>query len=168
MTPRQTRFVQEYLIDPNATQAAVLAGYSEKTAYSQGQRLLKKVEVAQAIREAQAKASQRTEVNLDFLINQAQEILADARSGVTGRDRYGKPTSTAVPQLAAANKALELLARFTGFWVEQHNVAIRPVDNLSETELETELAKADAELTALGENVVAIKPGITLDEPAEA
>lgn len=49
MTPKQERFVAEYLVDLNATQAAIRCGYSEKTAYSQGQRLLKHVEVSAAI-----------------------------------------------------------------------------------------------------------------------
>ena len=45
VTPRSIDFVDEYLVDLNATQAAIRAGYSEKTAYSIGQRLLKNVEV---------------------------------------------------------------------------------------------------------------------------
>ena len=45
LTKKQQRFCDEYLIDLNATQAAIRSGYSEKTAYSQGQRLLKNVEV---------------------------------------------------------------------------------------------------------------------------
>lgn len=45
LTAKQQRFCDEYLVDLNATQAAIRAGYSEKTAYSQGQRLLKHVEV---------------------------------------------------------------------------------------------------------------------------
>ena len=49
MTHRQELFVQEYLTSLNATQSAIKAGYSPKTAYSQGQRLLKNVEVLQAI-----------------------------------------------------------------------------------------------------------------------
>lgn len=51
MTEKQKRFCEEYIIDCNATQAAVRAGYSEKTAYSMGQRLLKKVEVQNYIAE---------------------------------------------------------------------------------------------------------------------
>ena len=51
LTARQQRFVDEYLIDLNATQAAIRAGYSAKTAYSQGQRLLKNVEVAASLAE---------------------------------------------------------------------------------------------------------------------
>src|SRR5690606_24873160 len=45
LTPKQAAFAREYLVDLNATQAAIRAGYSEKTAYSQGQRLLKNAEV---------------------------------------------------------------------------------------------------------------------------
>jgi phage terminase small subunit len=49
LTPKQARFVQEYLIDMNATQAALRCNYSEKSAYSQGQRLLKNDKVRAAI-----------------------------------------------------------------------------------------------------------------------
>lgn len=51
MNARQKLFVEEYLKDLNATQAAIRAGYSERTAYSQGQRLLKNVEIKNAIKE---------------------------------------------------------------------------------------------------------------------
>lgn len=51
LTAKQQRFCDEYLIDLNATQAAIRTGYSEKTAYSQGQRLLKHVEVKNYINE---------------------------------------------------------------------------------------------------------------------
>ena len=55
MTPRQEKFCVEYLINLNATQAAIRAGYSEKTAYSMGQRLLKNVEIKSRIKELQDK-----------------------------------------------------------------------------------------------------------------
>lgn len=51
MRGRKAAFVPEYLVDYNATQAAIRAGYSKKTAYSQGSRLLKDPEVAAAIKE---------------------------------------------------------------------------------------------------------------------
>lgn len=54
MTEKQKRFCDEYLVDLNATQAAIRAGYSEKTAYSQGQRMLKNVEVKTYIDEQMA------------------------------------------------------------------------------------------------------------------
>ena len=68
LTPKQARFVEEYLVDLNATQAAIRAGYSPKTAYSQGERLLKNVEVHRAIQEAQEARSERTGVTQDEVI----------------------------------------------------------------------------------------------------
>ena len=63
MTPKQARFVAEYLKDLNATQAAIRAGYSEKTADRQGHRLLKNAEIQQSVRETQA--VQLTAADLD-------------------------------------------------------------------------------------------------------
>lgn len=68
LTPKQARFVQEYLLDLNATQAATRAGYSEKTAYSIGQRLLKHVEIQGAIASSMAKVAQRTEITQDMIL----------------------------------------------------------------------------------------------------
>lgn len=51
ITNKQARFVAEYLVDFNATQAAIRAGYSKSTAYSQGSRLLRNVEIMDSIRE---------------------------------------------------------------------------------------------------------------------
>lgn len=75
LTPKQARFVDEYLIDLNATQAAIKAGFSEKTAYSLGQRLLKNVEVRAAISARQAARAERTEITQDRVL---QELWAIA------------------------------------------------------------------------------------------
>lgn len=78
LTPRQKRFVDEYLIDLNATQAAIRAGYSAKTAYSQGERLLSHVEVAAAISAAQQARSERTKIDADWVLHRlALEAEAD-------------------------------------------------------------------------------------------
>lgn len=81
LTAKQERFVGEYLIDLNATQAAIRAGYSEKTAYSMGQRLLKNVEVAETLSGAQAKRAERTEITADWVLrrlgDEANADLAD-------------------------------------------------------------------------------------------
>jgi phage terminase small subunit len=68
LTPKQEHFVEEYLIDLNATQAAIRAGYSEKTADQQGHQLLKKTLVSAAIAEAQAERSARTSVTQDYVL----------------------------------------------------------------------------------------------------
>jgi phage terminase small subunit len=68
LTAKQTNFVEEYLIDLNATQAAIRAGYSEKTANEQGARLLAKVSVHAAVETALAARSQRTEITQDMVV----------------------------------------------------------------------------------------------------
>lgn len=81
LAPKQKRFVTEYLIDLNATQAAIRAGYSKRTARSQGQRLLTKVDVAGAIQKAKDSRAGRTEINADWvlkrLVDEAEADIAD-------------------------------------------------------------------------------------------
>lgn len=74
LTARQSRFVDEYLIDLNATQAAIRAGYSAKTAESQGARLLRNAKVAAAIQEWMNRRSERTQVDADYVLNRLVEI----------------------------------------------------------------------------------------------
>ena len=68
LNDRQCRFVAEYLVDLNATQAAIRSGYSAATANQIGARLLANVKVAAAIAEAQAARSRRTEVTADRVV----------------------------------------------------------------------------------------------------
>jgi len=82
MTPKQQAFVDEYLIDLNATQAAIRAGYSPDTAEQQGSRLLlMNVEVMAAVRAAKAERSERTKVDADWLLlrltEEAEADLSD-------------------------------------------------------------------------------------------
>ena len=71
LSPKRKAFVAEYLVDLNATQAAIRAGYSEKTARSQGQRLLTKADIQEAIQAAQAKRAERLEITADMLLQDA-------------------------------------------------------------------------------------------------
>ena len=68
MTPRQQRFVEEYLLDLNATQAAIRAGYSGHTANEQGARLLANASVAAAVQAAQQARSERVQVTQDDVL----------------------------------------------------------------------------------------------------
>lgn len=61
LTPKQERFVSEYLIDLNATQAAIRAGYSEKTARQVASENLSKPDIADAIAEAQGRIAEKAE-----------------------------------------------------------------------------------------------------------
>lgn len=75
LSPRQKLFPKEYLIDLNATQAAKRCGYSEKTAYSQGQRLLKHVEVQQIIKEELEKKIAKTDNAGQMVIDELTRII---------------------------------------------------------------------------------------------
>ncbi|EML8046077.1 TPA: terminase small subunit [Pseudomonas aeruginosa] len=74
LTKKQRLFVDEYLLDLNATQAAIRAGYSTRRATEIGYQLLQRPEVAQAIQAAMAERSKRTEVEADYVIRRLREI----------------------------------------------------------------------------------------------
>lgn len=83
LTPRQLRFVEEYLIDLNATQGAIRAGYSPKTANEQGARLLANVNIARAVAEAQKNRSVRTKITQDMVLTELAKIgFSDIRKVV--------------------------------------------------------------------------------------
>jgi phage terminase small subunit len=76
LTDKQRRFVEEHLIDGNATQAAIRAGFSQKTAAAAGARLLRNVKVAAALAAAQQARSERTQITADLVL---QGLLTEAR-----------------------------------------------------------------------------------------
>lgn len=80
LTPKQELFVKEYLIDFNATQAAIRAGYSEKTAGAMGNENLQKPEIQDFLSEQQKKRSQRLEITVDDLVRELEEARALAFS----------------------------------------------------------------------------------------
>jgi phage terminase small subunit len=83
LTPKQERFVQEYLIDLNATQAAIRAGYSAKTAKQQGSENLTKPDVAAAIAEAQQNRAKTAGVTQEAIIEELRKIgFADIRKAI--------------------------------------------------------------------------------------
>ncbi|MDA4845929.1 terminase small subunit [Hoeflea poritis] len=79
LNDKQKLFVTEYLKDMNATQAALRTGYSKKTAYSQGQRLLKNVEIQKAIEEAQDARLKRVDAEADWVL---QRLLQEAEADI--------------------------------------------------------------------------------------
>ena len=74
LTPKQQRFVEEYLVDLNATRAAVRAGYSERNAGKIGHELLEKTRISKAIQDAQKKRSERVEITQDYVLKGLKEI----------------------------------------------------------------------------------------------
>lgn len=74
MTDKQARFCEEYMIDLNATQAAIRAGYSPKTAREQARALLTKLDIKNRIAQLQAEQSRRTGVTSDRVVRELAKI----------------------------------------------------------------------------------------------
>lgn len=74
LTDKQRRFIEEYLIDLNATQAAIRAGYSSKTAHEQGAQLLAKLSIRTEIDKAIAKRSRRTGITQDRVLRELAKV----------------------------------------------------------------------------------------------
>ena len=84
LTPKQKRFVDEYLIDLNATQAAIRAGYSENTATETGYENLTKPHIKKIIDERMKEREQRTEITQDMVLKGlAQVAFSDVRNMFT-------------------------------------------------------------------------------------
>ena len=74
LTAKQQRFIAEYLIDLNAAQAAIRAGYAVKGAKDQAYQLMQRPEVVAAIKEAIEARNQRVQVDADYVLNRLTEI----------------------------------------------------------------------------------------------
>lgn len=103
MTGKQQRFCDEYLIDCNATRAAIAAGYSKQTAYSQGQRLLKNVETKNYIAQKQEERSKQSLLTFEERQRILAEIAKDPNSNKSDRikalDVYNKMTGAYVERV---------------------------------------------------------------------
>ena len=126
LTPKQEAFVREYLVDLNATRAAIRAGYSPKTAREQASRLLSNVNVMDAISAGKAARAEKLEVTaeqvLQWHIDQYRinaqtygKTEFDGESRAQVYDENGKAVQQQV-DAPAANKALELIGKHLGFY----------------------------------------------------
>lgn len=89
LTPKQKRFVAEYLVDLNATAAAIRAGYSKKTAEVIGYENLRKPQIKTAINQAMQDQQKRTEITQDMVISELAKLgFFDIRKMF---DKDGKP-----------------------------------------------------------------------------
>jgi phage terminase small subunit len=124
MTPRQTRFVAEYLVDLNATQAAIRAGYSEKTAGAAGGRLLQNVTIREQIKAGQAMAVERATMDADAIVAALEDVY------------HRSVEMDTAPALGVATRSLELLgkrhAMFTDRQVVDATIAQKTPANVPE------------------------------------
>ena len=162
LTEKQRRFVDEYLIDLNATQAAIRAGYSVKTAREQASQNLTKLNIQQAISEKMAERSKRTGVNQDRIVMELAKIaFVNAADVIDSDDATIKAGATADDTAAIQSvkvkviptkegegvereirlndklKALELLGKHLGMWNDKLDVNVNiPVVISGEDDLE--------------------------------
>lgn len=162
LTPKQEHFCEEYLIDLNATQAAIRAGYSKKTANRIASELLSKLDIQEKIAELKAERSKRTEITQDRVVKElAAMAFAKATDYAQIADVGGKVAIMLTPtaQLTTAQqagivgikqtqagievkldktKALELLGRHLGMFkdkIEVEGMVTNPYANLTEAQL---------------------------------
>jgi phage terminase small subunit len=136
LTTKQQRFVEEYCVDFNATQAAIRAGYSTKTAYAIGAENLTKPEIKAALQAAQSVITTKTRITKEYLIEQANDILLKAKANGAW---------------AAARGANELLAKLTGHLVERRDMRmIRSFADLTDEEIAALVSEGEADASGIG------------------
>ena len=129
LTAKQQRFVEEYLIDLNATQSAIRAGYSKKTAAVIGAENLIKPNIQKAIQEAKIKRSERTEITQEYVLDNIKKVIDRCMQQEAIFARDGSPLiienadGDLVPAFmfkeSGALKGLELLGKHLGMFKDK-------------------------------------------------
>ncbi|QFU15219.1 terminase small subunit [Microvirga thermotolerans] len=114
---KRKRFVQEYLIDLNGTQAAIRAGYARSGAHTEANRLLAIPEVKAMIEEGQRKMAEKAEVTQEYVIRELKEVVARCMD----RDSFNPKD---------ANKALELLGKHIGMFKDEPSSVVAIQNNV--------------------------------------
>ena len=126
LTPKQERFCQEYVIDFNATQAAIRAGYSKKTAHATGQENLRKPIISETIAKSKAKLADTAGVTVEQITEEFKKIaFGEVSKNLTYKNKIA---------------ALENLGKHIGYYEKdnaQQNVPIK--ENLTEDQLKSKL-----------------------------
>lgn len=130
LTARQSRFVDEYLIDLNATQAAIRAGYSAKGANATAARLLANVSIQAAIQERMKKREERTEITQDRVLQELARIgFADLREVFTNTGNLRRPEEWS-NALGAAVSSVEVVVRPSGEFDEDGRPQVEHVHKI--------------------------------------
>ncbi len=119
LTPKQQRFIDEYLIDLNATQAAIRAGYSSRTARAIACENLAKPDIQEAIAEAKRERSEATKIDSDWVLREAvalyQRCIQEIKPALHPKSRRQLKDDSGnllfTFNAAAANRALELVGK---------------------------------------------------------
>ena len=149
LTTKQQLFVDEYLVDLNATRAAIRAGYSEKTAEFQASRLLKNVKIEKMLSIRMKARERRTAITHDKVLEDIERIKQDAMQLVPDKD--GNMT---MANHSAALKAAELQGRHLGMF----NYKIEVAGTISITD-----ALAQANMRVIEADVIDVTPRLEND-----
>lgn len=154
LTSKQARFVDEYMVDMNATQAAIRAGYSAKTAGDIGRQLLRKTPVAVAIAERQRVLSERSGITAERVIDELAKIgFSDIRKLVKWRSNatvVGEDPDTGAEQMRAFNE-VEIVD--SSQIDDRTAAAISEVSQSKEGTLRVKLYDKQAALVSLGKHL---------------
>lgn len=116
LTPKQAAFVAEYLLDLNATQAAIRAGYNPNTARSVGSENLTKPDIASAIERARTARIERVEIDQDYVLKRLKQNVERSMQAEAVVDKDGVPIGVYQYEGSVANRALELLGKHVGMF----------------------------------------------------
>ena len=116
LNEKQKQFCEEYIIDLNGTQAAIRAGYSEKTANRIASELLTKLDIQEYICKLKNKRSERVKYSQDELMRDILEVKNRCMQASPVLDKEGNETGVWKFDSNGANKALDMLAKHVGFY----------------------------------------------------
>ena len=123
LRPKQARFVEEFLVDLNATQAAIRAGYSQRTARSIGQENLTKPDIQEALTAAVTLRAERTNIESDWVVAKLVENVERAMCNRAVLDKDGEPSGEYVYDGQVANNALKLLGEHLRMFPNKYNIS---------------------------------------------
>ena len=123
LTAKQERFISEYLVDLNATQAAIRAGYSKRTAQRIGSENLFKPLIAAAIAAGKAKQAKRTEITADYVLTTIRDTIERCSQGEPVL-RDGEETGEWTFNPNAVLKGAELLGRHLAMFTDKSTVDV--------------------------------------------
>jgi phage terminase small subunit len=134
LTPKQERFIAEYLVDLNATQAAIRARYSPKTAMEQGYQLLQKTSVKNMIEVEQNKRAGKVGLDSEWVLRRLKTISDRCIQEEPVLDNQGNPTGEYKFDSSGANKATELIGKHLGMFKDNvnlnANMSVQIVDDI--------------------------------------
>lgn len=148
LNAKQELFCQEYIIDLNATQAAVRAGYSEKTASATASRLLANVKVSSRIKELKDKRADKLELDAYWVLKRLKDVSDRSMQAEPVMEfRGGEMIETGEYEFdsAGANRATELIGKHIGMFDPKLRYQLDALD-LSNERTKLEIQKLEKEL----------------------